>query len=647
VLHRALTFAVRFAALTLLLASPVVGQPPEPAPSANRWVREDIAVEFSARPVGGQGELREGNFAEVEFRITDAATGRPLRSLAPGAWMDIGQPVAAREKAPLDCRQKMSLYLSGRIGIRPMLDLNSYFVLTLNRESSISVVDPYVGMPGKTYVFAHIPLSRPGADWAKTADHKRLFVTIPRSREVAVVDTEGFKVSTRVPVGGTPMRIVLQGDGRYLWVGDDSAETGRSGVVVIEAGTLEIAGRIPTGRGHHEIALSPDDRWAFVSNRDEGTVSVIDVARLAKIKDVKTGPQPIALAYSRSNQALYVADGKSGEIAVLDGRRHEVAARIAAKPGLGPMRFTEDGRWGFVVNSEENAVHIVDSANNRMAHTVRVGGRPYSLALTRAFAYVRSLDSAQVSMIPLSEVGREQPPAVKEFAAGTERPGAASGIAVAGPIVPAVVEAAVMVANPADGNVYFYMEGMMAPMATFRNWGHRPSALEVVNRSLKEIEPGVYQTTVRLPLAGKYDVGFVLNSPRLLHCFVADVALNPALARRGPPLEIEYLVSDRRVSVGGDVTLAFKLTDAATQRPRTGLGDVRVVYYMAPGRERIAAPVREVADGVYETTVTLREAGAYYVYVAVPSVEVQFADLPFLSLIAETGGQPVRGRAAN
>jgi len=633
--HGVFTCAGRFVGLTLLLASPVVGQPPEQEPAANRLVREGVAVEFSARPTDGRGDLREGDYAEVAFRITDASTGRPLRSLAPGAWMDIGQPVAGREKAPLDCRQKMSLYLSGRVGIRPMLDLNSYFVLTLNRDASLSVVDPYVGMAGKTYLYAHVPLSRPGADWAKTADHKRVFVTIPRGGEVAVVDAESFNVSARVAVGGLPMRIVLQADGRYLWVGDDSTEAARSGVVVIDAATLGVAGRLATGRGHHEIALSPDDRWAFVTNRDEGTVSVIDIQRLAKVKDVRTGPQPISLAYSRLSQALYVADGKSGEIAVIDGQRREVVARIAAKPGLGPMRFTEDGRWGFVVNSQESAVHIVNIANNRLAHTVRVAGRPYHLTLTRAFAYVRSLDSAQVTMIPLSELGREQAPAVKEFAAGTESPGSTGpGIAVAAPIVPAVVEAAVMVANPADGNVYFYMEGMMAPMATFRNWGHRPAALEVVNRSLRETEAGVYKTTVRLPVAGTYDVGFMLTSPRLVHCFVAEVAPNPALARKGPPLEIEYLVRDGRVSVGGNITLAFKLTDAKTRQPRTGLDDVRVVYHMAPARQRTRAPVREVGDGVYEATVSIPEAGAYYVYVAVPSAKVEVGDLAFLSLIA-------------
>lgn len=644
--YPALKCALRSAALTLFLAAPALGQAPEPAASPTRLVREGLSVEFSARSAGSAGELREGDYADITFGITDTSTGKPIRSLAPGAWMDIGQPLAARDKAPLDCRQKMSLYLSGRVGIRPMIDLNSYYVLALNQDSSISVLDPMVGMAGKTYLYAHIALPRPGADWAKSADDKRLFVTIPRAAQLAVVDAENFKVAGKVDVGGVPMRIVMQGDGRYLWVGNDSREDAQSGVVVVDAATLAVAGRIPTGRGHHEIALSPDDRWALATNRDDGTVTVIDVHRLEKVKDVKTGLQPISIVYARQSRAFYVADGKSGEIAVLDGRSHEVVARIKAKPGLGPMRFTEDGRWGIVTNSLENAVHIIDTSSNRLAHTVPVGKRPYQLVITRAFAYVRSMDSDRVSMIPLSELGREQTPAVTEFAAGTQSPSLAGpGMAVAAPMVPALDEAAVMVANPADGNVYFYMEGMVAPMATFRNYGHRPVALEVVNRSLKETEPGVYRATVRLPAAGKYDVGFMLQSPRVVHCFAAEVASNPALKRAGPAIEIEHLIESRRVSVGESVKVSFKLTDAQTQQPRAGLGDVRVVYHMAPARGKKAAPVRELGDGIYEASLSLPEAGAYYVYVAVPSAKVDFRDLTFLSLVAQEKAEPGRRRA--
>ena len=53
------------------------------------------------------------------------------------------------------------------MGIRPQIDLNSYFVMVLNRDPSISVIDPVVGISGITSLYTTIQLKRPGADWTK------------------------------------------------------------------------------------------------------------------------------------------------------------------------------------------------------------------------------------------------------------------------------------------------------------------------------------------------------------------------------------------------------------------------------------------------------------------------------------------------
>ena len=116
------------------------------------------------------------------------------------------------------------------------------------------------------------------------------------------------------------MRAELQGDGRYLWVGNDAREAGESGVTVIDTAKLERVAFVPTGPGHHEIGFSEDGRYAFVTNRDGGTVTVIEVQTLTRVKDIETGEKPIALGYSPLGKALYVADGKTGEAAVVEKR---------------------------------------------------------------------------------------------------------------------------------------------------------------------------------------------------------------------------------------------------------------------------------------------------------------------------------------
>ncbi|MFQ5938375.1 MAG: YncE family protein, partial [Acidiferrobacterales bacterium] len=440
--------------------------------------------------------------------------------------------------------------------------------------------------------------------------------------------------NSSIPVGGTPTRVALQPDEKYLWVGDDTGPGETGGVTIIDTQSREVVRTIATGKGHHEIVLADDNRYAFVTNREIGTVTVVDVQRLEKVKDIKTGPLPIALAVSPLSKALYVADGETGVVAVIDSATLEPLGRIEAKPGLGPLRFSEDGRWGVVVNPVENEAYVIDASTNRIAHTVAVTGKPYQVNVTDAFAYVRALDSERVSMINLTELSRGGKLIVNTFGAGSNAPSKAKDVSIANVMVPAPQEAAMLVVSPGDATVYFYMEGMNAPMGAFRNYGHAPRAVEIANRALKEKAPGVYGATVRIPASGTFDVAFLNETPRFLHCFAFDAEPNPLIKPAHKPLAIKYLVEQRRVSAGKTVNVRFRLTDPVSGAPRTDVQGVRVLYLRAPHFGRRVLPARHVGNGIYEAALALKAAGAYYVYVGVPSEDVNYHDLKYLTLMA-------------
>ena len=642
----------RFAVATVALCTTTVAAAGDETRSQDRLVKDGVAVSFSidrqGAPVTGAAPLMEGDFAEVRFHLRDAESGEPLRGRNPAAWMDIGGGVQGEALAVRECKDKIGLYLKGIVGIRPLVDLNSYFVMVLNRDPSITVIDPVVSMTGNTSLYATVVLRKPGADWARSFDHKRLFVSMPRAGEVAVVDTDTFRVVTNVAAGKAPTRALLQRDGRYLWVGNDAPAAADSGVTVIDTVKLEPVARIATGRGHHEIALSGDDRFAFVTNREDGTVSVIDVSRLAKVRDVKTGPVPISVAYSPLSRAVYVAGAKEGKITVVDAERHEVVARIAAKPGLGPMRFTDDGRFLLVVNPVEHAVHVVDAGGNVLAHTVPVDGKPYQVSFTPTYAYVRLLDSERVPMISVASLGQGKKPTVQSFAAGTGAPQSVPDLLAADAVGRATTDSAVFVVNPVENSTYFYMEGMNAPSGSFVNYGHQARAVTVVDRSLKEIEPGLYAGKLRIPAAGRYDVAFLLDAPRVLHCFSADAKANPLLQEKFGALALEFVGLPVRAAPGSSIPVRFKLTDPRTHAPRKGLSDVRLLHFRAPDFDRTEVAAREIGDGLYEATATIGPAGAYYLYVSAPSLKVPYGELPFRSLLAAgtPGAAPAKTAAA-
>jgi len=604
----------------------------------NRLERKGLVIQFDAS-LAENGDARgivEGDDIDIRFTVRDASTGRPMKGLAPGSWLDPGASSSTGgERRSESCESKMKSYFKGAVSVRPLIDLSSYYILSFNRDASISVIDPLVGFAGKTNLLGTIPLNDAPADWVKSRDGKRLYVTLPGAGQLAVIDMESFKVIAAVNAGARPTRAALQAGERYLWIGNNADTDEAGGVTIVDTRSLEVAAHIATGKGHHELAFSEDGRFAYVSNREKGGVSVIDAARLAKRKDIATGSTPVALAFSKIAQAVYVADGLDGTISVIQGDEPVIVAAIRAKPGLGPIKLTPDGRWALVANPKENLVHVIEIATNRLEQSIAIGARPYQIAFSDAFAYVRSLDSEHVGMISLAQLGKTSAEEISAFAAGASAPGATANLGLGASISPAFGEAAVVVASPGDNLIYYYMEGMLAPSGSFRNPGHQVGAVDVFDRSLKETQPGVYSARVKAPAAGGYDVAFLLGTPTVNECFHLDIASNPSPARPFSMVVIDYLDAPHRAAAGETIRWRFRLDDSQSGKPRAGLTDVRVLSYASGGLSRSEGHAREICDGVYEADLSLRNSGAYYIYIASPSLHLDFGDLPHRNLLAD------------
>ncbi len=478
------------------------------------------------------------------------------------------------------------------------------------------MIDPLSGFGG-TKLYTLVPLKSPGEDWVMTADNKRLYVSLPQSNQVAVVDVRAWKVIANIDAGTKPMRVALQHDERYLWVGTDD------GVTVIDTVTAKPAAQIKTGAGSHEIAFNDDDSIAFVTNRGAGTVSLIDIRKLAKINEVIVGTKPSAIAFSSLSKTAYVANEGTGTVVAIVATKREIVDRILGEPGIRLVRISPDGRYGFALNSITNVVHIFDLSSNSPLHNVPVGPGSDQITFTRQFAYVRSSGSEFVTMINMLDLAKEAP--VTRFPAGQKSPRDSPSTSIASAIVPAPGEGAVLVANPADKMIYYYTEGMAAPMGSFQNYKRDPRALLVLDNSLRETERGIYTSTARFPKAGTYDVVFLLDSPRLVNCFQMSVAENPALPK---PVEtsvkIEPLVKEALANAGEKFTLRFKVLDAKSGIAKPDLKDLTVLAFLAPGIWQQRELAKPATDGVYEMSFVPPQSGVYYIFFQSPSLGLQF-----------------------
>jgi YVTN family beta-propeller protein len=598
--------------------------------------QEGISVELNIEPLAPRksktSELMAGTEATVRFKIVEANEGKPVTNLRPAAW--IAKRGAGHRTDARECREKIQSFIQSSFSKPPGIDLNTYFILALNHEPNLSVIDPLSGFGGSK-LYTLVALRSSGEDWVLSADKKRLYVSMPHANGIAVIDTATWKLIANIDSGVRPTRLALQHDGRYLWVGNDAAEEAASGITVIDTESLKVAAQLKTGAGHHEIAFAGDDSIAFITNKQDGTLSLIDVRTLARLADLKVGGLPVSVAFSPLSKAIYIADEGEGTIVVVDGQRREIIARIKAEPGLHTLRFVPDGRLGFAVNPVTNRVYIFDVSSNRLIHVVPVGPAADQIIFTREFAYIRSTASEFVTMIKIAGIDRDAQVAVTRFPAGQKTPKESPAASYADAVVPAPEGGAVFVANPADKMIYYYTEGMAAPMGSFQNYQRDPKALLLLDNRLSETARGVYTTTLRLPSPGDYDVLLLLDSPRLVHCFGMTVNENPDLPKEAAVvLKIEPQVTDPTPRVGQRYTLRFKVIDSGAKLPKANLEDMGVLVFQAPGVWQQREWAKGLGEGVYEMSFVPPQAGVYYVYFQCPSLGVRLNQITPLILRA-------------
>jgi YVTN family beta-propeller protein len=588
-------------------------QPPQ------RFEKGGVAMEMSLQPSPNSDN------AIFTLRVNDASTGEPLSNLRPKAWI-VPRKSATAPMTEEGCREMIRSQLSGKFNVNADIDLNSYRLLTLNHDKSITIINPLIRF-GRTKLESIIPLPSAGADWVLAPNNRTLFVTMPDQSEVAVVDLVDRRLIVTIPTGGKPRRIKMTPDGRHVWVAVDEAPR----AVAIDALTYRGAAVVPIGDGLHNLAMTTDGRFAAITNSASDTVSLIDLRTMKKLRDVPVGQTPVAIAYGAAARLFYTADLNGGSVSAIDPEAQRTVAVIPAKRGIVGLGFSPDSRFAVLVNQIEGTISVLDSAINSITAEARVGGEPDQVAFTARYAYVRRLASEKFALFDLAEIRQGKLDGV-DIQAGRQAPKAAPvHHGIAGMIAPTPEGNAVMIANQADRTIYYYTEGMMAPMGTFDNYKRTPLALMVLDNSLTETIAGVYSVPVKISSSGDFAVPVLIDQPRITHCFPLSLRSTKP-APTASALAVEFMFGDRGYKAGDPVKLKFKVLDATTRAPLSGLRDVRAMVMEPPDGWQQRQWAVEVDPGVYEVTQLFPRPGLYQVLISVESRGAGFTKLPSIKV---------------
>ncbi len=178
------------------------------------------------------------------------------------------------------------------------LGVSRHFLLTKGKEQ---------GMPGAPMVRrgAHaghdmgghgMDAPKPGETvcsptWAQpSADGRSVFVACNKTSEIVEIDVASWSLKRRIPTGEGVYNLAATRDGKLL-VGTN--KRGQS-VSILDAVTGKELARVPTRRKVvHGVAISPDDRYAFVSvegiGSEPGTLEVIDLQTRQRVASADVG----------------------------------------------------------------------------------------------------------------------------------------------------------------------------------------------------------------------------------------------------------------------------------------------------------------------------------------------------------------------
>jgi len=163
-----------------------------------------------------------------------------------------------------------------------------------------------------------------------------------------------YQLLKKVPVPGTGGwdYVTVDHAARRVYVSHSTQ------VDVLDADSFVLIGTILNTPGVHGIAIAPEAGRGYISAGKADAVVAFDLKTLKPLGEIKVGKKPDAIVYEPFTKRIYVMNGDSENITVLNASDGSAAGTIAL--GGGPEFAVSDGKGNLYVNLEEQneTLHI-------------------------------------------------------------------------------------------------------------------------------------------------------------------------------------------------------------------------------------------------------------------------------------------------
>src|ERR1700722_14748353 len=269
---------------------------------------------------------------------------------------------------------------SYQTGLNPQHVVPGYDLRTLyatnDQGDSLTPINPVTGQRAGP----NIPVADP-YNMYFTPDGRYAIVVAEARQELDFRDPHTFALEHRVKVDCAGVdHIDFAADGAYLIATCEFAGC----LVRIDLHTLKIAGYLDLpGSAPQDIKLDPAGRTFYVADKNRAGVWLIDAATFRVTGFLPTGPDAHGLYPSRDARDLYVTNRGNGSITVISFATKKIVTTWwipgGGSPDMGGV--SPDGRVLWVSGRYDSVVYAISTVNGHLLAKIPVGLEPHGLCV--------------------------------------------------------------------------------------------------------------------------------------------------------------------------------------------------------------------------------------------------------------------------
>jgi YVTN family beta-propeller protein len=317
---------------------------PSPTPTVNVYAHDNVG-DFSPNVAGDPSLVYVPNTESNTVQVIDPATYKIISTF----------PVPSRPQHVVPGPDMKTLYVNSDNG------------------NALTPIDPKTGRPG-----APIPVTDPYNLYFTTDGRRAIVVSEARQRlDFRDPHTMALRHRLRVPMCPGVDHMDYTASGRFALVSCEFA--GRMIVVDLRREKVVKTIELRPGAMPQDVKISPDGHTFYVADMASGGVWLIGAATMTKLRFQPTGRGAHGLYPSRDARLLYVSNRDEGSITVLSFRTHRPIRKWRIPGGGSPDMggVSADGRVLWLTGRYNDVLYAISTTTGRLLHRIPVGRGPH------------------------------------------------------------------------------------------------------------------------------------------------------------------------------------------------------------------------------------------------------------------------------